>query len=100
MLRINVPVELTANGRQLDRQEQDALNDQVTAFLLEQAAVMVPALGARVRFEVAYPREVAGEPTEAGTPASWDVSGDALEVDFSVDPPAIATLPPYSEVAP
>lgn len=44
-----------------------------------------------VRVEVEYPSETA----EGG---SWDESGDALQIDFTTDPPTVETLPPYTEV--
>lgn len=69
-----------------DPSAEDAYNEAVNVEIVEKArAVSDGAMSVRV--EIARPGE------------DWDVSGDAVEVTFS-DPPTIATLPPYSEVAP
>lgn len=63
------------------------------AELIRTASELAEERGkAVVRVEVEYPTD---------RPGTWDVSGDALEIDFA-DPlnPSITTLPPYAEVQP
>lgn len=44
-----------------------------------------------VRLEVEYPSD---------TPGQWELTGDAIEIDYTIMPPTVVTLPPYSEVTP
>lgn len=68
--------------------DHDAWNDAQQAELLAAARTLGKDV---VRVEVEYPSEFGG---------GWEVSGDAVEIDFRSDPPTVVTLPPYAEVAP
>lgn len=37
---------------------------------------------------------------ETGEYPDWEVSGDAVEIDFTSGIPVVTTLPPYEEVTP
>lgn len=90
------PSDLSEAGfaqlQQLRNEREDAYNAALNAEILAQSAlVSVDAGTPVVRVEVRFPDE---------SDAQWEKTGDALEVDFSVDPPTIVPLSPYSEVAP
>ena len=84
-IQIEVPYDPDQPPTELEELQAASLIDQARAIADESGKTVV-------KVEVEYPSEI--------IEGTWDVSGDAVSVDFSVEPPLVAYLPPYDEVAP
>lgn len=73
--------------------DEDSFRAAELAELLEKTRAIAPTLDV-VRVEVEY------RDKETGEYPDWEISGDAVQIDFRTLPPTITTLPPYAEVTP
>lgn len=91
-MAIDARIKIEA-GPGIEDDEERAAEQHVE--LLQKAAEVAGRVGRQIiRLEVEYPLERLVEG------ASWDRSGDAIEIDLRDSPPTIRTLMPYSEMAP